>query len=234
LRDSDPQYDTRAHLPCMRSSKNQPTPLLTHKSAGMLPAFFLYLSADLVAGRYSPPSPSRCHSPPIIDLSLEDTPPAPDHSPDVKSILKDGYPLQTLRIPQAGSDRLPLAEWIALDAEANLATMLSLKSHSAARAAEAEMTAAELKYDAARTILRVEQANLKLNLNRRRQAWEALEKALDEDALRSPSPPATLALHPSRTGRKGKGKRSASELGDGSNDQPEDAGGVSKVDLLNC
>ena len=161
---------------------------------------------------------------------MEDAPPALKHTPDVKLILKDGYPLQTLRIPRAGTDRLPLAEWIALNAEANYATLLSIRSRSTVRIADAELTAAKLKFDAARTILRVEQANLELNLNRRRQAWEVLEKTLGEDALQSPSPPASPVLRPSRPGRKGKGKRSASELGDDSDD--ELAGDVSVDRIL--
>jgi hypothetical protein len=160
---------------------------------------------------------------------LEDTPP-PDRSPDVKSILKDGYPLQTLHIPRAGSDRLHLSEWISLNTEVNNATLLSLKSHSAVQAADAEVTAAKLKYDAARTTLNVEQATLKVNLGRRRQAWEVLRETLGEDILRLPSPPASPTLRPSRPGckgkGKGKGKRPASELSDDLDDELEDAGDV--------
>jgi hypothetical protein len=150
----------------------------------------------------------------------------PDLSSATKSILEDGFPLQTPSPPVPASDRLPLADHLALNAEADIGTMRALNSFSAIQAADGEMAAAKLRYDAARAAKRLAQAELQLNINRRRQAWGTLARTLGQDAYRSASLRGTPAPRPSGFRRKGKGKQCAGESGDDYDEEPKDAGNV--------
>jgi hypothetical protein len=150
---------------------------------------------------------------------LEEVTPPPKYGPDVKLVLKDGYPLYTREVPNPPSDRLPLAHQLALNAEADLSTCLAIKSHSTIRLAYAKLAAARTEVDFERSLLLQ-------HVDRRKRAWKALLSTLGEHALRTPSPPPSPAFPLWTSGRKGKGKRRASQLDD-SDVEPEDARNLS-------
>ncbi len=145
-------------------------------------------------------------------LSSHESSPA-EYPPDPEVILEDGYPLQPQHIPLPGTDSAPLADVLALNVEINTSTISALQGLAVIRAADAEATTARWHYTAARATLRAAQANLEVFHSHRRYAWENFVTLLGDNAW-----------------QKGKGKQSASELGNISDGEPDDTGDARVVE----
>jgi hypothetical protein len=172
---------------------------------------------------------SRGPSPSVAAQSSRESSPA-EYPPDQEVILEDGYPLQPQHIPVPGTNPAPLADILALNAEINTSTIGALQGLATIRAAGAEATAARWQYVAARAALRAAQANVEVLRSRRRSAWEHLVALLGDGAFCSTGSESTLAPRPAGSGQRDKGKRSASEFGNGSDGKPDDMGDVIVVE----